>query len=276
MLLCLLHGATFLALQTDGVVRERAHALAGRLGWPAAGRSWPCSPCGPSRSPTAASGGAAAAAVPVVAALAAALLLRAGHEGRSFAATAVAIGGTVAALFANLYPYVMVSSTRPANNLTVVRHRLQRLRPEGHDRRRRGVHPAGPALPGLVLLGLPRPGQREPRRRRGRLVISSAWLGRPSPSVIVGGGFGGLFAAKFLRRAAVDITVGRAHNHHLFQPLLLQVAIGILSPGAVAAPLREVLKRHDNVTVELGEVTGFDLGARTVDFKGICVGSSAG
>ena len=60
-----------------------------------------------------------AAAVPVVAALAAALLIRAGHEGRSFAATAVTIGGTVAALFANLYPYVMVSSTSAANNLTV-------------------------------------------------------------------------------------------------------------------------------------------------------------
>ena len=82
--------------------------------------------------------------------------------------------------------------------------------------------------------------------------------------VIVGGGFGGLFAAKFLRRAAVDVTVVERTNHHLFQPLLYQVATGILSPGAVAPPLREVLKRHHNVTVELGEVTGFDLAARTV------------
>jgi NADH dehydrogenase len=82
--------------------------------------------------------------------------------------------------------------------------------------------------------------------------------------VIVGGGFGGLFAAKFLKRAPVDITMVERTNHHLFQPLLYQVATGILSPGAVAPPLREVLKRHDNVTVQLGEVTGFDLDARTV------------
>lgn len=87
----------------------------------------------------------------------------------------------------------------------------------------------------------------------------------PRPRVvIVGGGFGGLFAAKFLKRAAVDITLVERTNHHLFQPLLYQVATGILSPGAVAPPLREVLKKHDNVKVRLGEVTGFDLAARTV------------
>jgi NADH:ubiquinone reductase (H+-translocating) len=82
--------------------------------------------------------------------------------------------------------------------------------------------------------------------------------------VIVGGGFGGLFAAKFLKRAAVDITLVDRTNHHLFQPLLYQVTTGILSPGAVAAPLREVLKKHANVKVRLGEVTGFDLAARTI------------
>ena len=53
-------------------------------------------------------------------------------------------------------------------------------------------------------------------------------------------------------------------NHHLFQPLLYQVATGVLSAGEVAPPLREVLKRHKNVTVEMGDVTGFDLDARTV------------
>ena len=82
--------------------------------------------------------------------------------------------------------------------------------------------------------------------------------------VIVGGGFGGLFAAKFLRRADVDVTLVERTNHHLFQPLLYQVATGILSPGAVAPPLRDVLKKHDNVAVKLGEVTGFDLAARTI------------
>jgi NADH:ubiquinone reductase (H+-translocating) len=82
--------------------------------------------------------------------------------------------------------------------------------------------------------------------------------------VIVGGGFGGLFAAKFLRRAPVEATLIDRTNHHTFQPLLYQLATGILSEGAVAPPLREVLRRHRNVTVEFADVTGFDLDRRTV------------
>ena len=82
--------------------------------------------------------------------------------------------------------------------------------------------------------------------------------------VIVGGGFGGLFAAKFLRRVPVEVTLIDRANHHTFQPLLYQLATGILSEGAVAPPLRQVLRRHRNVRVELAEVTGFDLQARTV------------
>jgi len=82
--------------------------------------------------------------------------------------------------------------------------------------------------------------------------------------VIVGGGFGGLFAAKFLRRAPVAVTLIDRTNHHTFQPLLYQLATGILSEGAVAPPLREVLRKHANVSVELADVTGFDLDARTV------------
>ncbi len=82
--------------------------------------------------------------------------------------------------------------------------------------------------------------------------------------VIVGGGFGGLFAAKFLRRAPVQITLIDRTNHHTFQPLLYQLATGILSEGAVAPPLREVLRKHRNVTVELADVTAVDLEARTL------------
>src|SRR5262245_61288279 len=82
--------------------------------------------------------------------------------------------------------------------------------------------------------------------------------------VIVGGGFGGLFASRFLKRAPVDVTLIDRTNHHLFQPLLYQVATGILSEGEVAPPIREILRRHDNVRVELADVTGFDLAARTV------------
>src|SRR5262249_14220737 len=82
--------------------------------------------------------------------------------------------------------------------------------------------------------------------------------------VIVGGGFGGLFAAKFLRRAPVQVTLIDRTNHHLFQPLLYQLATGILSEGAVAPPLREVLRKHRNVQVELADVNAFDLQAKTV------------
>jgi NADH dehydrogenase len=82
--------------------------------------------------------------------------------------------------------------------------------------------------------------------------------------VIVGGGFGGLFAAKFLRHAPVQVTLIDRTNHHTFQPLLYQLATGILSEGAVAPPLREVLRAHANVRVHLADVTGFDLKARTV------------
>jgi NADH dehydrogenase len=82
--------------------------------------------------------------------------------------------------------------------------------------------------------------------------------------VIVGGGFGGLFAAKFLRRADVEVQLLDRTNHHTFQPLLYQLATGILSEGAVAPPLREVLRKHRNVAVELVDVTGFDLEAKTV------------
>ncbi len=82
--------------------------------------------------------------------------------------------------------------------------------------------------------------------------------------VIVGGGFGGLFAAKFMKRAPVDITLVDRTNHHTFQPLLYQLATGILSEGAVAPPLRGVLRKHRNVRVALGNVTEIDLQAKTV------------
>jgi NADH dehydrogenase len=82
--------------------------------------------------------------------------------------------------------------------------------------------------------------------------------------VIIGSGFGGLFAAKALRRAPVDVTLLAKTTHHLFQPLLYQVATGILSEGEIAPTTREVLRRHKHVRVLLGEVTHIDLSARTV------------
>jgi NADH dehydrogenase len=81
--------------------------------------------------------------------------------------------------------------------------------------------------------------------------------------LIVGCGFGGLFAAKAFRGAPLDVLVVDRLNHHLFQPLLYQVATGILSEGQIAPPIRGVLRHRSNVEVELAEVTGFDLDART-------------
>ncbi|GAA4694170.1 NAD(P)/FAD-dependent oxidoreductase [Pseudonocardia yuanmonensis] len=82
--------------------------------------------------------------------------------------------------------------------------------------------------------------------------------------VIVGGGFAGLFAARALRRADVAVTLVDRSQHHLFQPLLYQVATGILSEGQIAAPLREVLKRHRNVDCVLADVVDVDPAARLV------------
>ena len=84
--------------------------------------------------------------------------------------------------------------------------------------------------------------------------------------VIVGSGFGGLFAAKSLGRApdTIEVTLISRTNHHLFQPLLYQVATGILSEGEIAPATRDVLKKKKNVSVELAEVTGFDLKARHI------------
>jgi len=82
--------------------------------------------------------------------------------------------------------------------------------------------------------------------------------------VIIGGGFAGLWCTRALARAAIDITLIDRANHHLFQPLLYQVATAGLSAGDIAAPLRHILRGQRNVAVRLGEVTGIDLAARSV------------
>jgi len=82
--------------------------------------------------------------------------------------------------------------------------------------------------------------------------------------VVIGSGFGGLFGTKALRRSDVDVTMIAKTTHHLFQPLLYQVATGILSEGEIAPPTREVLASQENARVLLGEVTEVDLTAKTV------------
>jgi NADH:ubiquinone reductase (H+-translocating) len=82
--------------------------------------------------------------------------------------------------------------------------------------------------------------------------------------VIIGGGFGGLTAAKELKRAPVRVTLIDRTNHHLFQPLLYQVATSGLAPGHIAEPIRAILRRQPNATVLLAEATGVDFEKRTV------------
>ncbi|HEV7726271.1 MAG TPA: NAD(P)/FAD-dependent oxidoreductase [Modestobacter sp.] len=98
----------------------------------------------------------------------------------------------------------------------------------------------------------------------GGTVHTGQTTGQRPRVVIVGSGFGGLFAAQRLRKAPVDVTLVAKTTHHLFQPLLYQVATGILSPGEIAPATREILRNQENTRVVLGEVTDVDLEARTV------------
>src|SRR5438094_10491794 len=82
--------------------------------------------------------------------------------------------------------------------------------------------------------------------------------------VIVGGGFGGLAAAKALGKTNAQVILIDRQNHHLFQPLLYQVATSVLNPGQIASPIRSILRNQRNTTVILGEVTGVDSDRRRV------------
>src|SRR5262245_4286479 len=93
------------------------------------------------------------------------------------------------------------------------------------------------------LLAMSQQPQPEPSRARPQVVI-------------LGGGFGGLQAAKTLRRAPVDVTIIDRQNYHCFQPLLYQVATASLSPAEVAWPIRHIVRSQDNATVLMAEVTG--------------------
>jgi len=86
----------------------------------------------------------------------------------------------------------------------------------------------------------------------------------PPQVLIIGGGFGGLSAARTLRNAAVRVTLVDRRNHHVFQPLLYQVATATLSPADIAAPIRWILRRTRNVRVLLGEAERIDVAERRV------------
>ncbi len=86
--------------------------------------------------------------------------------------------------------------------------------------------------------------------------------------IIVGGGFGGLMAARALRKAPVQVILIDKTNHHVFQPLLYQVATSVLSPENIAAPIRHVLRKQTNTTVVQATVTGVDTGKKLCFVRG--------
>jgi NADH dehydrogenase len=88
--------------------------------------------------------------------------------------------------------------------------------------------------------------------------------GRRPQVVIVGGGFGGIHAAQSLAHLPVDVTVLDRRNYHLFQPLLYQVALAVLSPADIAQPIRTILRHQPNTEVLMDEVTGIDVAKRTL------------
>src|SRR5262249_1090496 len=112
---------------------------------------------------------------------------------------------------------------------------------------------------------------RQESKRRGASSINVLGPGRVqlmAPRVIiVGGGFGGLYAARALRSTSVNVTLIDKRNYHLFRPMLYQVATGLLSADDIAGPLRSILSRQRNVEVLLDEVTGIDPNQRVVHVK---------
>jgi NADH dehydrogenase len=101
-----------------------------------------------------------------------------------------------------------------------------------------------------------------PQEQTAAAMPSSAQ--RPQIVVVVGG-FAGIAAAKALRRCDADVILIDRRNHHIFQPLLYQVATAVLAPSEVAAPIRQLEAKQENVSVILGEVVGVDPGSRSVD-----------
>ena len=85
--------------------------------------------------------------------------------------------------------------------------------------------------------------------------------------VILGGGFGGVNAAMDLAKLPVDVTIVDRKNYHLFQPLLYQVALAVLSPADIAQPIRSLMRDHPNIDVLMDEAVGFDLPEQRVHLK---------
>src|ERR1700726_2567728 len=103
-----------------------------------------------------------------------------------------------------------------------------------------------------------------PRDSESSLIAAAPGVGRKR-IVVVGGGFGGIAAARALKHSDADVVLIDRRNHHIFQPLLYQVATAVLAPSEIAAPIRQITDKQKNLSVLLGEVTGLDLHTRSID-----------
>src|ERR1700733_7342662 len=100
---------------------------------------------------------------------------------------------------------------------------------------------------------------------RERTSLPKAAPERRKRVVIIGGGFAGIAAARALRRSDAEVVLIDQRNHHIFQPLLYQVATAVLAPAEIAAPIRQIEEKQKNLTVMLAEVTAVDLNSRSVN-----------
>src|SRR5258708_32778337 len=97
------------------------------------------------------------------------------------------------------------------------------------------------------------------------LVAGTSQPKKRSRIVIIGGGFAGVAAARAMRQCDADIVLVDRRNHHIFQPLLHQVATAVLSPAEVAAPIRQIARRQKNISVMLAQATSLGLTSRSID-----------
>ncbi|MBI2900600.1 MAG: NAD(P)/FAD-dependent oxidoreductase [Planctomycetes bacterium] len=138
-----------------------------------------------------------------------------------------------------------------------------------HEPRRRDGGGAGPSPRHLPRLGQGEADGLDPQDRRAhgerlRFRGKGGRAARVTHVVVLGGGFGGLWAARALRKAPVRVTLVDRRNHHLFQPLLYQVATAALNPSNIAVPIRRILRRQRNAAVALAEAVSVDVARRRV------------
>ena len=105
----------------------------------------------------------------------------------------------------------------------------------------------------------------EDTRPRETMSVADVRRAKQHCIVIIGGGFAGIAAARALRRSDADVVLIDRRNHHIFQPLLYQVATAVLAPSEIAAPIRQLAQKQKNLSVMLAEVTGVDLKSRSIE-----------